>query len=77
MTLTPSMKAIEEIHERPLRDILIDLYDKHRNWERVASSLTQSRFAIFQWRIRVGLDEVAIEVIIRQRDAERQQNEGA
>ena len=71
MNQTTNIEVIESERQKPIREVLLDLYELHRNWGTVAEILATSRQTLWHWRLRIGLSDVGVQLIIRQRDVER------
>ena len=72
MQQTTAMILAERQYGKTLRNLIIDLYDEHRNLERVADYLHISRATLVTWRVKLGLEEIELRDIMRQRDAGRE-----
>ena len=77
MQQTTAMTLAEQQHEKPIKDLIVDLYDEYRNMEKVADKLDVTRATLLTWRIKVGLDELSLKRIIRDRDNARRQGGAA
>ena len=72
MQQTAAMILAERQYGKTIRDLIIDLYDEHRNLEKVAVYLDVSRATLVTWRVKLGLEEIELRDIMCKRDADRE-----
>ena len=55
MPNTATMDALERLHEKPIKEVILELYLRHRSVGLVANELSISRFTLNVWCSRIGL----------------------
>ena len=71
---TPKMQLVRARHqERPLQDILVDLYDQHRSVSKVARALGITRQALWYWLKSLGMDVRSLRQAVSEIDESRKQ----
>ena len=68
MTHTTGMDLVGRAYGKPFRQVMIDLYDEHRNVEKCAAVLGYTRTTLWAWRLRIGLTDTDLHAAIRDRD---------
>ena len=52
---------------KPFEELLVDLYERHRNYERVAGELRVSPATLYVWLRLLGIRKRALEMVVVER----------
>lgn len=66
MKTTKAMQQIESREDKPIKDLLLELFDKHGRQTTVASSLGINQGTLSNWLLRLGLEQKT--VLIERKD---------
>lgn len=66
MKTTKTMQEIEDREDKPIKDLLSELFDKHGRQTIVASTLGINQGTLSNWLLRLGLEQKT--VLIERKD---------